>query len=29
MQLVYAVYAADEAWARRWNIAGTKVERVA
>jgi predicted dehydrogenase len=29
MQLVYAVYAADHEWARRWDIAGAKVERVA
>ena len=28
MQLVYAVYAADEEWARRWDIVGPKVERV-
>jgi predicted dehydrogenase len=29
MQLVYAVYASDREWARRWDIAGAKVEPVA
>jgi predicted dehydrogenase len=29
MQLVYAVYAADEEWAQRWDIAVSHVERVA
>jgi hypothetical protein len=29
MELLYAVYTADDEWARRWDIAGSKIGRVA